>query len=76
MNALNAVITAAERSGVKTTEIGPKMGKSYSYIAASVSRNSVPKADSIAAMLNVCGYVLCAVPKGKVPKSAIVIDPK
>lgn len=75
MDAINAVRQAANNSGVKTTEIGPAMGKTKSYLAANASRGSIPKADSLAAMLEVCGYVLCAVPKDKVPKSAIVIDP-
>ena len=75
MKATDAVKLAAERVGIKTTEIGPKIGRSYSYFAATVSRGSTPKADNLAAMFKACGYTLCAVPDNRVPKSAIAIDP-
>lgn len=35
----------------------------------------VPKADTLASMLSVCGYVLAALPADQVPESALVIDP-
>ena len=74
MNALDAVKLAARKADIKSTEIGPAMGKSRSYIAANASRGSVPKADSLSSMLRVCGYELCALPKDEVPKSAIIIS--
>lgn len=38
------------------------------------NRDSVPKADTLANMLWVCGYKLVAVPQDNVPGDAIVID--
>lgn len=75
MKAIDAVKRAAERSGVGVTEVGVAIGRDRTYISATASRGSTPKADNLAKMLGACGYRLCAVPRGDVPKSAIVIDP-
>ena len=75
MQAIDAVKAAAAAAGVPTTHIGPAMGKGAPYVASTATRGSVPRADTLAAMLQVCGYVLAAVPADDVPPSAIVIDP-
>lgn len=76
MKAMEAVKAAAESSGTPTTHIGRRMGKQDSYYSAVVSRGSVPKADTLAAMLDVCDYDLAAVPRSAgLPDGALVIDP-
>ena len=74
MEAMEAVKTAAAAAGVPTTHIGPAMGKRSNYVSAIVSRGSTPQADTLAAMLAPCGYVLAAVPRDQVPAAALVID--
>lgn len=56
MKAIDAVKGAAMSAGVPTTHIGRAMGKRDNYVAAVASRGSTPKADTLAAMLGVCGY--------------------
>lgn len=51
------------------------MGKTSGYVANGASRGSVPQADTLAAMLAVCGFSLVAMPSDEVPPSALVIDP-
>ena len=74
MKAIDAVREVASRTGVPTTHIGKRMGKTLTYVSNTSGRGSTPKADTLAKMLNVCGYALCAVPKDEVPPGAIVID--
>ena len=75
MKAIDAVKGAAMSAGVPTTHIGRAMGKRDNYVAAVASRGSTPKADTLAAMLGVCGYSLAAIPHADVPDTALVIDP-
>ena len=75
MKAYEAVRAAAKSSGVPITHIGPALGKSSVYVNNGASRGSVPKADTLASMLGVCGYVLAAMPAEDVPPCALVIDP-
>ena len=75
MKATDTVRLAAKRAGLGTTELCSRIGRSGSYLAATASRGSTPKANNLAEMLEACGYALCAVPKEDVPESAIVIGP-
>lgn len=75
MKAYEVVRSAAKSNGVPITHIGPALGKSSVYVNNGASRGSVPKADTLASMLSVCGYVLAALPADQVPESALVIDP-
>lgn len=76
MKAMEAVKAAASKSGIPTTHIGRMMGKQDSYYSAVVSRGSTPKADTLAAMLDVCDYDLAAVPRSEeLPDGSLVIDP-
>ena len=74
MDAISAVKEAARRAGIPTTKIGPALGKDRSCVATAASRGVSPQADNLAAMLGVCGYVLCAIPCGDVPTSAIKVE--
>ena len=73
MKAIDAVKSAAASAGVPTTHIGRAMGKRDNYVSAVASRGSTPQA--LAAMLDVCGYSLAAIPHTDLPESALVIDP-
>lgn len=75
MKAIEAVKQAAAQADMPTTHIGRAMGKRDNYVAAVASRGSTPQADTLAAMLDVCGYKLAAIPEIDVPESALVIDP-
>lgn len=75
MDAYNAVRSAAGAAGVSLSELGRRMGKPNNYVANGAARGSTPKADTLAAMLDACGWRLVAVPAGDVPASALVIDP-
>lgn len=75
MNAMDAVMEAAALSGIPVTHIGPAMGKRPNYINVAIARGRSPQADTLAAMLKPCGYVLAAMPAEDVPPSALVIDP-
>lgn len=75
MHAYDALKKAAKTAGVPLTHIGPAMGKPAPYVNTGISRGSTPKADTLAAMLDVCGYSLAAIPHADVPPDALVIDP-
>lgn len=75
MEALAAVKHAAFAARLPVYEVAQLMGRSPSYISAAIARGSTPKADTLAAMLEPCGYVLAALPREDAPASALVIDP-
>lgn len=74
MHANDALKQAAAAAGVPITHIGPTSGKAPNYVNNSTSRESTPRCDTMAAMLNVCGYALVAVPREDVPETAIELD--
>ena len=73
MNAFDTVRQCASNVGVPIYKIGLSMGKTRQYMSAMFSRGSTPKADTLARMLNVCGYGLYACPLDKPPKNGIEI---
>ncbi len=75
MQAIDAVKAAAAAAGVPTTHIGPAMGKAATYVATIATKGNTPRADTLAGMLDACGYALVAMPSGDLPASALVIDP-
>lgn len=75
MQAYDALKHAAKEAGVPLTHIGPAMGKPSTYVNNGITRGSSPQCNTMAAMLDVCGYKLAAVPHADVPDSALVIDP-
>ena len=75
MDAYEVVRHAATRGGVSLAGIGRAMGKPGNYVSNGAARGSTPKADTLAAMLAPCGYVLAAMPRDDAPASALVIDP-
>lgn len=75
MDSYEAVTKAAEHAGISTNKVSRALGKADSYISAAKTRGSTPQADNLAAMLEVCGYKLAAIPSEDLPVSALVIDP-
>ena len=74
MDAYSAVVECAKREGVPVTHIGPAMGKNRAYVSGGVNQGGAPRADTLAKMLEICGYALCAVPKSLVDESMVRID--
>ena len=74
MEAMEALREVSNRVGKPMYQIGLDMGKTKNYISQTMSRGSTPKADTLAHMLKVCGYSLCAIPSDCVPDDALVID--
>lgn len=73
MYAMDALKHAAITSGIPLTKIGVKLGKTPQYVNATITRRSTPQADKLAAMLDVCGYGLFAIPYDDAPKDALQI---
>lgn len=75
MNSYEAIEIAAANAGLSTNKVSRAIGKADSYISASKTRGSTPQANNLAAMLEVCGYKLAAIPSDDLPDTALVIDP-
>lgn len=73
---METVKQAAKNAGLSMDAIGLNMGLSRQYVSNTIARGSTPKADTLAKMLDVCGYGLYAMPKDKAPKDALQITPK
>lgn len=74
MQFYDIVTEAAAAKGITEDRIGIEMGHSSSYISAAKYRGSLPKVDNAARILDVCGYALCAVPRGHEPESSMTLD--
>lgn len=74
MDAFSVVVECAKREGIPVTHIGPALGFNRAYVSAGVNRGGAPRADTLARMLDVCGYELCAVPKSRIDAEMIPID--
>ena len=75
MNTPNLIRQAVSQADISMISASRAMGKNDNYFASVVARGSTPKADTLAAMLDVCGYSLAAVPNASLPDDALVIDP-
>ena len=74
MQFYDALYRIAAENGLTFDKLSLKMGHTSSYISAPKSRGSVPKVSNAVKMVAECGYVICAIPKDKVPDNAIEID--
>ena len=74
MKAYDTVRAAAADAGLSLSELSRSLGRPSNYVANGAARGSTPQADTLAAMLAPCGYVLAAVPCDQVPAGALVID--
>ena len=73
MDAMNVLKQAAKNADVPLMHIGRKMGVADNYVNKTIARGSTPKCDTMARMLEVCGYGLYAMPLDQAPKDAIQI---
>lgn len=73
MDAMEAVKAAAKNTGVPLRHIGRKMGVAGNFVNKTIYRKSVPRANTLAKMLDACGYSLCAVPNDSVSDDMLVI---
>lgn len=73
MQALRAFNTMVAHSGHTKTEVGRLMGRGDGYIRQTVSRGSVPRADILAEIADVCGYDLTLIKRDG--SERIIIDP-
>ena len=75
MNTQDLLREAISNAGISMISASRAMGKNDNYFASVVARGSTPQADTLAAMLEVCGYKLAAIPHADVPNTALAIDP-
>lgn len=76
MNTKDVLKHAADEAGMSMIAVSKAMGRNDNYMSVTMSRGSTPKADTLAAMLDVCGYDLAAVPRScGLPDGSLVIDP-
>ncbi len=76
MYAMDVLKQAAKDKGIPLGHIGVSMGKARTYVNTTISKGTTPQADTLARMLDACGYGLYAMPKDKAPKDALQITPK
>lgn len=58
MNTTNAVRALLARSGLTSYKVSRGLGRHSSYVSTMLRRGSVPSADLLAQMADVCGYDL------------------
>ena len=75
MKAIDAIKTAANYACVPITHIGRAMGKRDNYVSVAANKGTDPKASTVAAMAQACGYALVLLPQSDLPENAIPIDP-
>jgi len=73
MYAMDAIGEVLKREHISARNVGRLMGMGDNYVARIMNRGSVPRCDTMARMLNVCGYELCAVPRERVTPEMLAI---
>ena len=71
MNTLEAIRRMCDEAGLTTVQVSERLGKSRAYVGATLSRGSVPKADTLAQIAQACGYTLVL----ESPTDRIQIEP-
>jgi len=74
MQFYDAAYKIAGEKGISIENLSLSLGKTSRYVGSAKSRGSIPRIDNAAMILGAMDYVICAVPKDKVPEDAIVID--
>ena len=75
MNSMDALRAVAADAGVPITHIGRAMGKRDNYVSVAINKGTDPKAGTLAAMAEACGYALVLLPADDVPDGAVKVDP-
>lgn len=64
-----------DSAGLSRRAASRALGRSDSWLRNTLARPGSSTGDTIALLADVCGYELCAVPRGSVPPGGLVIDP-
>lgn len=75
MDTNDAMRAMVGRAGLSLRGASLALGKSPAWLANTLARPGSSEAVTVAAVADLAGYALCAVPRGSVPPGAIVIDP-
>lgn len=75
MKAIDVIRVVVSETKTPPTYIGPLLGKNKTYVNSILSKPSTPKCDTMARILDVCGYSLYAVPKdAEMPDMALLVE--
>jgi transcriptional regulator with XRE-family HTH domain len=55
---IEAIRHMCDEAGMTTVQVSEALGKSRAYVGATLSRGSVPKADTLSQIAQACGYRL------------------
>lgn len=76
MDTTGAMREAWQRSGLTSRAVSEAMGRSPSWLSATLARPRTSEASTVAELADVCGYRLALVPgREALPPGSIVIDP-
>ena len=79
MNTLEAMTAIIDASGESRRTLSERMGRSPNYLASVIEQSQRKGGNvnsaTLAALADVAGYSLAAVPADDLPPSALVIDP-
>lgn len=75
MNTKEVIENASQKAGKSYKTISNEINRSNNFLSNTLGRGSTPQADTLANVLDACGYKLAAIPADEVPASALVIDP-
>ena len=73
MDTTQAIRQIINASGKSIRQAAGDMGKSPTYLSSFLTRGSIPKADTLATLANVCEYDLCLI--SRETGETIRIDP-
>ena len=73
MYAMDVLKAVAVKTNMSLYRISVDIGKTRQYANSIISRGSIPRCDTMAKMLEVCGYGLYAMPYEDAPNDALQI---
>lgn len=74
MKAADTIRECSKRAGISFYRIALNLNKNSQYITSMISQNTNPQVNTLAKILNECGYDLVAVPEDEVTDDMLVID--
>lgn len=73
MDVRETIVATIDHSGIPRYKLARAMDKSDLYISALLSRGSIPKTDTMATILDACGFDLLA--RNRDDGTEFIIDP-
>ena len=58
MNTIDAIRRMCDESGKSTTQVSTEIGRTRSFVGSTLTRQSVPRANTLALIAQACGYRL------------------